>query len=101
MATVSSKKSIGSSSTKIVDANLKRMILRLINDSDEAIYIKTTGDAAVINEGVKLAATGTTGDRITIDNRISPQLNDGIYGEVYGICSSGSKNLCYEEIEFP
>ncbi len=75
------KVSIGSTSTLISNVNRNRKFLVLVNDSNEDIYI-ALGSTAVMNEGLKInASTGT----VTI--------NSDYTGKVYGICSSGGKNL--------
>ena len=83
------KVTVGTASTLVVAANPKRTDLVLVNDSDEAIYI-TRGNDAVMNEGIRLNATGG-----------SYEINaDNIYlGAIYAICTSGSKNLTVSEGE--
>lgn len=78
---------IGNSSTKIVDTNSSRKYAIFVNDSDETIYL-SLGAAAVINKGIRLNASGG-----------SFEINNGFFqGEVYGICTSGSKNLTYIDV---
>lgn len=92
MADSQTKKSIGSSSTSVLAANVKRCYLCLVNDSDEAMYVNF-GAAAVMNEGHRLNANG--GSLVFSQRDFHPQLTDA----VNAICSSGSKNLCVVEFE--
>lgn len=92
MADSQTKKAIGATSTSVLSGNVKRCYLSLINDSDEAIYVKF-GAAAVMNEGHRLNAGG--GSLVLSQKDFWPQLNDA----VYAICASGSKNLCVVELE--
>jgi len=87
------KQAIGSASTLIKAANLNRHVLILQNDSDEAIYIKL-GAAAVMSEGILLtpkSATDSGASRITLVGELN------FTGAIYGICTSGSKNLTIAE----
>lgn len=77
---------VGTSSTDVLAANAARKHLTLINDSDAAIYVSVDGGAAAANTGIKLAASGTTGDRITFDRYIPT-------GTVKAISSGANKNL--------
>lgn len=58
---------IGTSSTRILDANAERNYTILINDSDTVIYIGL-GHVALLNYGLRLEANGGrhefTGDHI-------------------------------------
>lgn len=77
---------VGSSTTKLADANTSRKYLLLINDSNEAIYIKFGADA-VANEGIRIDASGGVFKMdLSIDTR-----------QVNGICASGSKELLVSE----
>ena len=94
MANSQTKKAIGATSTAVLAANSKRVYLCLVNDSDEAIYVKF-GLAAVLNEGHRLNAGGGSlvltagqGDSYPVFCK-----------SVNAICTSGSKNLCVVEME--
>lgn len=77
---------VGATTTKAADANTSRKYLLLINDSDEAIYIKF-GANAVMNEGIRLDASGGVFEMDTlIDTR-----------QVNSICTTGSKTLLVSE----
>ena len=43
---------------EVLAANRSRNMVVLVNDSDEAIYLATDGETAVINRGVRLNASG-------------------------------------------
>lgn len=47
-----------------------RKYLGLINDSGDVVYCTVDGETAVANTGIRLAATGTTGDRIFFDRAV-------------------------------
>ncbi len=71
--------------TRVVDANENRVYLLLVNDSDEAIYIKF-GAAAALNEGIRLNASGGSFE-------MSPA-NANLYtGFINAISTSGNKKL--------
>ena len=44
-----------------------RRLLGIMNDSSNIVYCTVDGVDAVANEGIRLAAAGTTGDRIFFD----------------------------------
>lgn len=74
---------VGNTTTAILTANQKRRHLLLQNDSDEIIYV-SFGKAAVLNQGIRLAAAGGSFE----------MTGDDVYGHVInGICTSGSKKL--------
>lgn len=75
---------VGSSTTEIAAANLKRIELVLVNDSSETIYLGI-GASAVMNKGVRLNANGGS----YVERNSTAAIN--------GICSSGSKNICVVE----
>ena len=78
---------IGAVSTLILPANLRRVELDLVNDSDEAIYIYR-GEPALMNSGLRLNPEGGSYRMGT---------NNLYHGAIYGICASGDKNLCVSE----
>lgn len=63
-----------------------RTFLGLINDSANVVYCTVDGEAAVENEGMRLAAAGTTGDRIFFDNKVPG-------GAVRCIAASGTNRI--------
>ena len=87
--TINTKISVGSSSTEILASNSDRKIARIINDSDEIIYL-AEGAIAVLNEGTRLNANGGT-----------YEINStGLHKQaINGICTSGSKNVTIMEGE--
>lgn len=78
---------IGSSSTTAIAANLDRKYLSVTNDSDEVMYL-SFGVAAQMNKGIRLNANG--GSLEWIGEKV-------FANALYAICSSGSKNLAYQE----
>jgi hypothetical protein len=76
---------VGSSSTSVVSANADRKRIIMVNDSDEPIYL-AYGEAAVMNQGIRLNASG------------GAMIDDIWLGTIFAICSSGSKELTYIEI---
>jgi len=83
------KISVGSSSTAILSENLDRKYMALVNDSDEPIYIGI-GEAAVLNEGIRLNNGGGTYELV------GPDLHSNA---INGISTSGSKNITVAEGE--
>ena len=51
-------------------AAFNRRLLGFINDSSNVVYCTVSGATAVANEGVRLAAAGTTGDRVFFDRHV-------------------------------
>ena len=47
-----------------------RRLLGIINDSANVVYCRVDGETAVENEGIRLAAAGTTGDRVFFDRHV-------------------------------
>ncbi|MBA7671226.1 hypothetical protein ES703_79379 [subsurface metagenome] len=86
MATIN--KAIGATPTLVVEENRQRMILCLVNDSDEAIYL-SLGGQAVMNSGIRLNAAGGS---VVLSGFTR------FRGSVSGICASGTKVLCIEEL---
>lgn len=78
---------VGSSSTLILAAVRDRQVIIIANDSDETIYLGF-GNAAVLNSGVRLDASGG----------IFNSFEAGFVNleEINAICASGSKNLCVQ-----
>jgi hypothetical protein len=79
----STKVTIGATSTTVLAAYDARKYCVLCNDSDEEIYI-SFGTAAVLNCGIRLNRKGgiieIAGDK-------------PFRGAIYGICTTGGKNL--------
>ena len=75
------KVTVGSTSTLILAANSARGFATIVNDSDETIYLGF-GEAAVLNEGLRIASSGG-GYEINSTNLF--------IGPIYGISTSGSK----------
>ena len=63
-----------------------RKYLGLINDGSNVIYCTVDGEVAVANEGIRLAAAGTTGDRVFFDRNV-PQ------GAVRCIAATGDNRI--------
>ena len=84
-----SEVAVGATTTAVIAANSARKYLLLVNDSDEAIYVKL-GAAAVMNEGIRINASGGS-------LALSAQNGNLYAGAINGICSSGSKNLLVTE----
>lgn len=80
---------IGNTTTAALAANASRIYALLINDSDEAIYLKL-GAAAVLNAGIRLNANGGSYE-------MSEKLGNLYVGAINGICTSGSKKLLVTE----
>lgn len=83
----STKVAVGATSTAVLSQNTDRKYLGLVNDSDEEIYLSLSG-TAVINEGIRLNASGGAFELISTDMYI---------GAITAICASGSKNLTVTE----
>ena len=81
--------SIGATTTAALAANANRLYALFINDSNETIYLKL-GAAAVLNQGIRLNASGGSYE-------ISKLLGNLYTGAVNGICTSGSKVLLVTE----
>lgn len=80
-------KSIGSSTTEILEANTARKYLAIVNDSNEAIYL-AFGVDAVMNKGIRLNANGGVFE--AVGTNVTQQAIDGI-------CASGTKNVTVQE----
>jgi hypothetical protein len=79
------KVSVGSSSTPILSANPNRLEFVVVNDSSQVIYLNLSG-TAVINEGIRLNASG------------GAYMNSTYEGAISAICASGGANLTVCEI---
>ncbi|MFW9821379.1 MAG: hypothetical protein ACFFE4_00495 [Candidatus Thorarchaeota archaeon] len=77
------KITVGNTSTLILAASDTREYIGLVNDSNENIYV-SFGSAAVMNQGLRLNSNGGS---VVFK---FPQIP---YVAIYGICSSGGKNL--------
>jgi len=88
MAATNTSVTVGSASTKVAEAKGSRNSLVLTNDSDEIMYLSFEG-AAVMNKGVRLNAAGGS---------YEVNFTNPFIGNIYAICTSGSKNLCVLQI---
>lgn len=79
--------SVGSSTTKVLDANTSRRFVKIVNDSSEVIYL-ALGDTAVLNKGIRLSASGGS---------FSINALNLYQGIIHAICTSGSKNITVVE----
>ena len=80
---------VGATTTAALAANTSRIHALLINDSDEAVYIKL-GAAAVLNAGIRLNANGGSYE-------MSEAAGNLYTGAINAICASGSKKLLITE----
>jgi len=80
---------IAAATTLALAANPHRLYALFINDSDETIYLKI-GAAAVLNQGIRLNASGGSYE-------ISQKLGNPNILAVNGICASGAKVLLVTE----
>jgi len=71
----------------VLAENLQRMGCIITNDSDEVIYL-ALGEAAVLNQGIRLNANGGS---FTMDYNLLS------LSAINAISTSGSKNLCVVE----
>lgn len=78
---------VGNTSTTALAANTRRRYAIFINDSNEEIYLSTSG-TAVMNKGIRLNPHGGWHEMLKGVNLVT--------GNIAAICSSGSKNLCIE-----
>lgn len=85
------KVTVGNTTTSVLAANTGRGFLSLVNDSDTVIYLKF-GEAAVMNEGIRLNASG--GSMVISQRDFLPEF----LGSINAIASAGSKNLCVFEL---
>lgn len=63
-----------------------RKYLGLINEGSNVVHCTVDGQTAVANQGIRLAATGTTGDRHFFDRQV-PQ------GSVQCIAATGTNRI--------
>ncbi len=83
MRSIQATVTVANTSTKVVDANLSRRHLLLINDSDEVMYV-ALGKAAVANEGIRINSAGGSYEMV----------EGAVYSHtIYAICASGGKKL--------
>ena len=78
---------IGATTTAVLAADTAntRSYVLLVNDSDEAIYIKC-GAAAVMNDGIRINASGGSYE-------MSAAKGNLVHVAINAICASGSKKL--------
>ena len=81
--------SVGTATGTAVAANASRKYLLLVNDSDAVVYCKY-GTAAVMNEGIRLSASGG-------NYETSYELGSLNTGIVSAISSADGKKLLYLE----
>jgi|ETNvirenome_6_30_1030629.scaffolds.fasta_scaffold00195_4 hypothetical protein len=85
--TTPGKATVAATSTLVLAANEDREFMSFTNDSDEVMYLTFNGieqsAAAVMNEGEPLYPAQT----VSFSVPVIPK------GNVYAICSSGSKNI--------
>lgn len=74
---------VGAATTAVLASNTSRLYALVINDSDAVIYIKL-GAAAVMNEGIRLNASGGAYE-------MSKKLGNLYTGAINGICAAGGK----------
>jgi len=87
------KVDVGDSSTQILAANADRKYALFINNSDEDIYMKADGAAAVVGRGIVLKADGGSFE-------MSPRLGNLTTSAVRGIHNdTGNKGLLVVEGE--
>jgi len=85
------KVSVGVASTTVIAANTSRKSLLIVNDSDTTVYLNLAGDAAVLNEGVRLNSGGSSYE-------MSAGLGNLVTGAIAGIHGgSGTKLLLITE----
>ena len=73
--------------SRLVRASLSfRTYLGLINDGSNVVYCTVDSQVAITNEGIRLAAAGTTGDRVVFDRNV-PQ------GSVHCIAATGDNRI--------
>lgn len=68
---------IGASTTAALAANTSRKYVLLVNDSDSVIYIKI-GAAAVLNQGIRLNASGGSYEMSAIHGNLDTRAINGI-----------------------
>lgn len=83
-------KTVGSTSTTVLEANPNRKKATFVNNDDEEIFL-AEGDTAEMNKGIRLNPNGTGSYEINWMNLYK--------GKVTAICTSGSKSLCVQECE--
>lgn len=81
---------VGTGSTAAAVANPGRRLLILQNISNEAIDVNVAGGTAAASTGLRLAAAGTTGDRMQWERSVP-------VSAITAICASGSKTLLVTE----
>lgn len=82
---------VGSVSTSVRASTTARRYLLLINDSANAVFCTVDDVAAAVNTGIRLAASGTTGDRMEFTGANVPQ------GAVACISSTGGDRILVTE----
>lgn len=83
---------VGTTSTEILAANAKRSHIYIHNNSNEEVFI-AVGEAAVMNEGIRIAPKDSSG-------AIYVQDSQGISVEAFNaIGLTGGKVIVYTEID--
>lgn len=88
MKSVDYSANVGSTSTRMLERNINRFYVALVNDSDEEIYL-SLGQTSVSNKGIRLNSGGGSYEI----NTMNPY-----NGYIEAICASGGKKLCVIEV---
>jgi hypothetical protein len=84
---------VGDTSTKVLDANPRRVYAFYCNDSDTDIYLQLDGEAAAVGQGIRVPAQGGAYE-------MSPAYGNLVTGPLYAIHGgAGTKNLLITEGE--
>ena len=84
------KVAVATSTTQLLAANADREWVLLVNDSDTVIYVKA-GVAAVVNEGIRLNASGGS---LELSARLG-NLDTRVINAIHG--GAATKNLLISE----
>ena len=79
------------SSTVGLAGNASRVYLRITNDSDTVVYVKTGASVAVVNEGMRLEANGG----VLEFSRAQGALLTAAFNVIHG--GTGTKNITFAE----
>jgi hypothetical protein len=80
---------VGIATTEILPANVNRKYAIIINDSDTIIYLGT-GEAAVLNQGIRINPNGGSYEMSTANGNLT-------LGAINGISSVAGKNVLPSE----
>lgn len=81
---------VATSTTVVIAANPARKYLLLVNDSDAVVYIRL-GEAAVLNEGIRLNAAGGSYEMSFKNGDLFTGAVNGIHG------GAGTKDILVTE----